>query len=88
MRFTPVPVKLADRTVDLRPGDFLILRKVSGGMMEIKHFELDYRRLMKAGLVRHRFGRDKGDWPIARAELTDDGKQALAADPHAGAYAA
>jgi hypothetical protein len=38
---------------------------------------------MKAGLVRHRFGREKGDWPIARAELTDDGKQALAADPSA-----
>jgi hypothetical protein len=81
MRFTPVPVKLADRTVDLRPGDFLVLRKVAAGLMEIKHFELDYKRLMKAGLVRHRFHRDKGDWPIARAELTEDGRIALASAP-------
>jgi hypothetical protein len=64
-------------TINLTVDDFRALKSFAGGRMEVKHAQKEFKRLGSLGLVKHRFDYDNG-WPIARAELTKFGEQALA----------
>lgn len=66
-----------DRTVTLTQSDFSFLRRVTVGNVQIKQDEKLYRRMLALGLVTHRFDKNR-DWPIAIADLTAEGRQALA----------
>jgi hypothetical protein len=68
------------RGVAIRPGDFSLLRGISGGAMQIDKMQDDYRRLNALGLVKHRFD-NTGDWPIPIAVLTPLGEAVLAKEP-------
>jgi hypothetical protein len=76
-------VKIEDdngaRSVTLKPGDFIVLKRMAGGEMQIAHCKKEYERMRDMGLVRHRFHTPPGqDWPIALVELTPAGNQVLA----------
>jgi hypothetical protein len=75
-----VTIRRGDGTVhvDLVPADFFTLHAIADRAPEIKTIEKQYRKLQKAGLVRHEFVQDDGAWPKAIAHLTQEGEQALA----------
>lgn len=64
-------------TINLTQADFAALKWFANGRMEVKHSQKEFKRLVGLGLVKHRFDYANG-WPIARAELTGFGEQALA----------
>ena len=65
--------------VELTLLDFAALKQINLGSVEIKHREKEYRRLVAMRLVTHRFEYPPdGGFPMAMAELTPLGKQALA----------
>lgn len=78
---TDKPVEIREdsgaRTVWLTMNDFIVLKHMADGAMQVKHCEKDFRRLRSMGLVKHRWDESQ-DWPVALVELTPAGNQALA----------
>ena len=75
------PVEIGEdngtRTVYLTMNDFVVLKHMAAGAMQVKHCEKDFCRLRAMGLVKHRWDESQ-DWPVALVELTPAGNQALA----------
>lgn len=67
-----------DTTVDLTVADFLVLRRINDGNLEIRTIGKPYVRLKARRLVTHEFATDQHGFPIALARLTQAGEQALA----------
>lgn len=68
----------ADTAIMLTQADFLYLRQVTIGNVQVKHNEKAYARMQRLGLVAHRFTNpEDGGWPLALADLTAEGRQAL-----------
>jgi hypothetical protein len=66
------------RTIELTALDFVALNAMAEGGQEVKKRTVDFERLRKLGLVKHRFTDE--EWPRAVIELTGLGRQALAQD--------
>jgi hypothetical protein len=67
------------RTVELTAAEFLLLRRIAETQTQVKDCgEKPFARLKARGLVTHKFQQDRGGWPLAYAQLTADGEQALA----------
>lgn len=74
-----ITLRAGDRAwkVDLRQGDFSLLRGAGGGQFVIAGlFAADFARLNKLGLLKAKF-EIEGDWPVAYARLTPLGEQAI-----------
>jgi hypothetical protein len=72
----PVTLRVAggSKTIDLTLDDFVALKAMAAGELEVKACK-PFVRLRGLGLATHRFSGDA--WPRALAELTALGRQAL-----------